>query len=254
MAAATMNANTTGKKAKVRGRLPDKKSINMAVVGQKKTKVSTALLVLVLILICAAAIAKYAVMDRLEEVDRAENKVRDLRTQLTTANAKLDSFGELKEKYAHYTLADFTSEELNRVERSDVVELIKNIVLPAAELKTWSVKQNQLTLNITMDTLQDTNLLAQVLNDEDMVTFATVKSAVTVALPKPTPTPEPEVTEPAEGEEGEEGETPAEGEEGAPSEGGESEVPGEGEEEETEPELLYRVNAQIIAYLTAKEG
>ena len=174
MAAAAMT-ETKGKKAKVRGRLPEKRSINMAVVGQKKTSVVTALLVVILILAIAAAVAKFAVMDRLEEVNRAENKVRDLRTQLSAANAKLDSFGELQEKYAHYTLADFKSEELNRVERSDVAELVERVVLPAAELKSWSVKQNQLTLEITMDTLQDTNLLAQTLNEEEMVEFATVK-------------------------------------------------------------------------------
>ena len=254
MAAATMNVESKGKKARVRGKLPETRYINMATVGQKKTSIVTALLVLILILVAAAAIAKFAVMDRLTEVDQAERKVRDMRTQLSAANAKLDSFGELKEKYAHYTLADFTNEELNRVDRSDVVELINNVILPVAELKTWNVKKNQLTMNITMDTLQDTNLLVQELNENEMVTYASVKSAVTVALPKPSPEPNP-----AEGAEGTEGEAPAEGAEGeAPADSGESgETPAEGEAEgeaEQEEELLYRVNAQIIAYLTAKEG
>jgi hypothetical protein len=254
MAAATMNAETKGKKARVRGKLPEKRSINMAVVGQKKTRLSTALLAVILILLVAAAVAKYAVMDRLEEVDRAEARVRDLRTQLSAANAKLDSFGELKEKYAHYTLADFTPEELKRVERSDVVDLIERIVLPAAEPNSWNVKQNQLTLEVTMDTLQDTNLLAQLLNEDDLVEFSTVKNAVTVEIEKEEPPVEelPEGEEGAEGAEGSEtGEAPAEGSETgeAPAEGGE---PAEGEEEAQEP--IYKVNAQIIAYLTVKEG
>ena len=261
MAAATMNAETKGKKARVRGKLPEKRSINMAVVGQKKTRLSTALLAVILILLVAAAVAKYAVMDRLEEVDRAEARVRDLRTQLSAANAKLDSFGELKEKYAHYTLADFTPEELKRVERSDVVDLIERIVLPAAELNSWNVKQNQLTLEVTMDTLQDTNLLAQLLNEDDLVEFSTVKNAVTVEIEKEEPPVEelPEGEEDAEG--GETGAAPAEGGEpaAAPAEGGETGEapaeggePAEGEEEAEEP--IYKVNAQIIAYLTVKEG
>ena len=260
MAAAVMN---NSKKAnRVRGRLPAKKSINMAVVGQKKTRISTAILAVILILIAAAAIGKFLVMDRLNEVDREEQKVRDLRNELSLANAKLDSFGELKETYAHYTFADMTGEEMRRVERSDVVELIERVVLPAAELNSWNVKENQLTLNVTLDTLQDTNLLAQLLNEEAMVEFATVKNAVTNEIKKEEP---PVIAEETAGTEDAAEEAPAEelpGEE-APAEEAEPEeqptegeaeggIEGEGETEE-EKELLYNVTAQIIVYLTIAE-
>ena len=261
MAAAVMN--DSNKAGKIRGKLPVKKSINLAEVGQKKTRVSTALLAIILILLVAAAISKFFVMDRFAEVAREQQKVRDLRNELSAANAKLDSFGELKETYAHYTFSDMTAEEMRRVERSDVVELIERVVLPAAELNSWNVKQNQLTLNVTLDTLQDTNKLAQILNEEDMVEFATVKNAVTNELEK-----EEEPVASEEGVEGVEEGTPAEDvpPEEAPSEEapaeetegqeqpdeGEGEVEGEGEAKE----LLYNVTAQIIVYLTnvEKEG
>ena len=264
MAAAVMNDSK--KAGKIRGKLPVKKSINMAVVGQKKTRVSTALLAIILILLVAAAISKFFVMDRFAEVAREEQKVRDLRNELSAANAKLDSFGELKETYAHYTFADMTSEEMRRVERSDVVELIERVVLPAAELNSWNIKQNQLTLNVTLDTLQDTNMLAQILNEEDMVEFATVKNAVTNELEKeeaPAISGDGVEGAPAEGVPAEEGpteEAPVEEAPAAEAEGqeqpaeGEGETEGEGEEEAKE--LLYNVTAQIIVYLTnvEKEG
>ena len=256
------------KAGKIRGKLPVKKSINMAVVGQKKTRVSTAILALVLILLVAAAIGKFLVMDRFAEVEREEQKVRDLRNELSLANAKLDSFGELKNTYAHYTFADMTSEELRRVERSDVVELIERVVLPAANLNSWNVRQNQLTLNVTLDTLQDTNMLAQILNEEDMVEFATVKNAVTNEIKRePAPAvsaasnaepPANEAAEPSEGEAAEEApaeEAPAEEGE-VPEEPAEGEAEGETEtegESEEEKELLYNVTAQIIVYLTIAE-
>ena len=268
------------KAGKIRGKLPVKKSINMAVVGQKKTRVSTAILALILILLVAAAVGKFLVMDRFAEVEREEQKVRDLRNELSLANAKLDSFGELKNTYAHYTFADMTSEELRRVERSDVVELIERVdvveliervVLPAANLNSWNVRQNQLTLNVTLDTLQDTNMLAQILNEEDMVEFATVKNAVTNEIKRePAPavsaasnveTPAEEATEaeePTEGEAAEE--TPAEEapteETEVPEEPAEGEADGETETEgepKEEKELLYDVTAQIIVYLTIAE-
>jgi hypothetical protein len=241
------------KNARVRGRLPVKKSINMAVVGQKKTNFLAVFLVLILILVAVAAVGKFLVLDRLDEVEREQQKVRDLRNELSLANAKLDSFGELKNTYAHYTFSDMTSEELNRVERSDVVDLIERIVLPAAQLNSWNIRQNQLTLNVTLDTLQDTNLLAQILNDEDMVEFATVKNAVTNEIRREETSVEPSAapsgenkgdTQPAEtpGEEGESQELSA-GDNGKTADNGE------------QKELLYNVTAQIIVYLTnvAKE-
>ncbi len=256
MAAAVMNKNN--KQSKVRGRLPVKKTINMATVGEKKTRFLTVFLTFILILVLVAAFAKFLVMDRLALVDQEEQKVRDLRTQLSAANAKLDSFGELKEKYAHYTFADMTSEELRRVERSDVVDLIERIVMPNATLNNWNVRQNQLTLNVTLNTLQDTNLLAQLLNEDAMVEFATVKNAVTTEikqedLPEVPEVPETEV--PAE-EAGAGEETPAAEEPGENAGEGEAqEKPAEenteGMEETVEP--LYNVTAQIIVYLTIAE-
>ena len=106
-------------------------------------------------------------------------------------------------------------------------------------------------------------MLAQILNEEDMVEFATVKNAVTNELEK-----EEEPVASEEGVEGAEEGTPAEDvpPEEAPSEEapaeetegqeqpdeGEGEVEGEGEAKE----LLYNVTAQIIVYLTnvEKEG
>ena len=253
MAAAVMNKNN--KRAKVRGRLPVKKTINMATVGEKKTRFLTVFLTFILILLLVAAFAKFLVMDRLALVDQEEQKVRDLRTQLSAANAKLDSFGELKEKYAHYTFADMTSEELRRVERSDVVDLIERIVMPNSTLNNWNVRQNQLTLNVTLNTLQDTNLLAQLLNEDAMVEFATVKNAVTTEIKQEVLPEVPETEAPAE-EAGAGEETPAAEEPGENAGEGEAqekpaEENAEGTEETAEP--LYNVTAQIIVYLTIAE-
>ena len=258
MAAAVMNDSK--KSRKIRGKLPVKRSINLALVGQKKTRVSTAILVIILILVVAAAFSKYFVMDRFAEVEREQRKVRDLRNELSAANAKLDSFGELNETYAHYTFSDMTAEEMRRVERSDVVELIERVVLPAAELNSWDIKQNQLTLNVTLDTLQDTNMLAQILNEEDMVEFATVKNAVTNELTKEDKASEDGKSGKADkaGEEAPAEEAPQTEDAPAPeeAEGREQPAEGEGETEGNEKELLYNVTAQIVVYLliVEKEG
>ena len=245
---AAVFSHEKSKENRVRGRLPGKKSINLAAVGQKKTRLAIAFPVFLLALAVIAAFAKFLVMDRLAAVDREEQTVRDLRTQLSAANAELESFGELKEEYAHYTFSDMTEEELQRVERSDVVELLERIVIPHAALNSWSVKQNQLTLAVTLDTLQDTSELVQLLNEDARVDFATVKSAVTNEMRPEAPPAVSVPTEPAPSGENE-GEGTGDGAEEASERHPEDEA--EAEEEEAEPS--FNVNAQIIVYLTAAE-
>ena len=241
-------SNKKSEENKVRGRLPVKKSINIAAVGQKKTRLAVALPLFLFALAVIAVFTKFLVMDRLEAVDREEQRVRELRTQLSAANAELEGFGELKEEYAHYTFADMTEEELQRVERSDVVELLERIVIPRASLSSWSVRQNQLTLAVTLDTLQDTSELVQLLNEDARVDFATVKSAVTNEIKPKAPTmaapAEPAFSEDSEGEGAKDGAEEAQ----EPSPAGEAEA---GEDEKAEPG--YNVSAQIIVYLTAAE-
>ena len=240
-------SNKKSEENKVRGRLPVKKSINIAAVGQKKTRLAVALPLFLFALAVIAVFTKFLVMDRLEAVDREEQRVRELRTQLSAANTELEGFGELKEEYAHYTFADMTEEELQRVERSDVVELLERIVISRASLSSWSVRQNQLTLAVTLDTLQDTSELVQLLNEDARVDYATVKSAVTNEIKPRTPTTapaEPAFSEDSEGEGAKDGAEEAQ----EPSPAGEAEA---GEDEKAEPG--YNVSAQIIVYLTAAE-
>ncbi len=180
MAAAVLNPGTTKKKNKAsRGKLPVKRSINLIGVGEKRIKVGVAIPAIILILIAAAALSKFGVVDRLIAVSEAEREVSRLRGELNDAYRTLEGYGELAEEYAHYTVTGMTNEELTRVDRGEVVELIQRVILPTTTSGTWTLTGNQLSLSITGKTLQEINLLVQSLNEEELVDFCTVKTAAT---------------------------------------------------------------------------
>ena len=180
MAAAVMNPGTAKKKNKAsRGKLPVKRSINLIGVGEKHIKVGVAIPAIILILIAAAALSKFGVVDRLIAVADAEREVNRLRVELNDAYRTLEGYGELAEEYAHYTVTGMTREELTRVDRGEVVELIQRVILPTTTSGTWTLTGNQLSLSITGQTLQEINLLVQSLNEEELVDFCTVKTAAT---------------------------------------------------------------------------
>lgn len=170
-----------GKAKRVKTRdLPTKRSINLAAVGVKKPiRVKSAVPLIVIVVVAALILGKFAVLDRLLAVSRAESEVASLQTQLSSAYHKLESFGEMSEEYAHYTYEDMTDEELARTDRVEVLDLIQRVVLPQASLSGWTITENLLTLDISQASLQEINLLAQQLNGEPLVNFTTVHTAAT---------------------------------------------------------------------------
>ena len=230
------------------GKLPTKQTINMAEVGAKPFRVLIAIPIILIILVALAVVAKFAVLDRIDEVKRSESEVTQLQTMLNASKLKLASYGDVIEKYAHYTYSGLTQEELSRVDRSDIITLLQEEIIPNVILENWYVSGNQLTMNILATSLQEVNMLVQQLNQNELVDFSTVRTASTMEVKydeEPVePEPEPVEGEPAEGE-------PVEGEP-APAEPEPAETePVEEEPEEEEVEM--DVAAQVIVYLSAKQ-
>ncbi len=161
------------------GQLPSKQSINLATVGVKKMKTGLLIPLLILVLAAAVCFAKFAVIDRLNALAKEKAEVERLEQEIATGYAKIDSYGELTEKYAHYTFSDMTQEELTRSDRVEIVDLVRRIVLPEATVTGWDIRGNELTLTLTSDTLQQINLIAQKIEAENIVDFCTVTTAAT---------------------------------------------------------------------------
>ena len=159
--------------------LPVKRSINLIEVSEKGINWGAALPMILLILLLAAALAKFGVVDRLESVYAAQSETNAVRAQLEEERKVIESFGDLADTYAHYTYEDMTAEELDRSNRYEVTELIRRVVAPEATVESWSVAGNMLTLNLTGRTLQGVNLIAQKLEADDLVSFCSVTAAAT---------------------------------------------------------------------------
>lgn len=162
-----------------RGQIPSKRTINLAAIGEKPMRVGLAIPGIILILIAAVAFSKFLVIDRLNEVVAAQRVVYELQAQLDAGYEELSGFDDLSNLYAHYTYSGFTNEELNRTDRVDVLRLIRDMILPYAEVSSWSVAGNELTINMSAESLQQINLIVQQLEAQDLVDFCMVNTANT---------------------------------------------------------------------------
>ncbi len=169
----------TGQRVRRLGKLPSKTTINLATVGQKKVNYAVVIPTFIIAIAVIALASKFLVIDRLAEVSAAQAQAAALQKQLDEAYEELESYGDLNETYAHYTYSGFTEEELTRSSRVAVLQLIRSKVLPSVTLDSWALSGNELTLVISGDSLQKINLLAQELNDDELVSYCTVNTANT---------------------------------------------------------------------------
>ena len=180
MAAAKNNVNVRplgGRRRK--GTIPVKRVINLAEVDKKTIDLRIAIPAILLILAAAFLFGKFAVADRLIAVSRAEGEVAAARRELDAAYRRLDSFGELTELYAHYTYSGMNDEEIHRTDRAEILNLLRNVVLPDVEVSAWNVKGNTLNITMTAGTLEEINHTVQKVNGNELVDFCTVSNAKT---------------------------------------------------------------------------
>ena len=156
-----------------------KKQINLALAGQKKKHYWVAVPAIGGIVVVAGVIGKVAVADRLVQMSEAQSAVSQMQQQVDDITAYIDSFGDLQETYAHYTYQGLTDDELSFLNRPEVLKLMTDIIFPKVMVSSWSVSGNQLSLPVTGENLSDINSLIQELEQEPIVDYCNVMTAVT---------------------------------------------------------------------------
>ena len=158
------------------GRVPTKRSINFAEIGKQKTNYMSTVIVVVIVLVIAALVAKFGVMDRLDEVAAEEARTAELQTQLNQSYATIESFGELTETYARYTYSGMTDAEVTLADRVAVLDLIDRVVYNRCNVESWQLSGNELVLNINVEgkekNMRQINFLTNELQNDPMVLTA----------------------------------------------------------------------------------
>ena len=161
----------------LRGKMPVKRSINLAVVDVHKISVLKAVPSILLVIALAAAFSKFLVADRLIAMSGASDKVSKLKTSLEMTTNELTKYEGIEDKYAHLTYAGMNAEEIERVDRVRVLELVSTIFPEDKISKSWSVSGNILTVDVTASSLQAVNELARKIEQSPIVDTCMVTTA-----------------------------------------------------------------------------
>lgn len=164
--------------AKSKGKVPTKREINLAGVGETRLDLRTAVIAIILIIAGATLFSIFGVAGRFAKLVSAQSAAAQAERELTDAYEILAGYDLTQDEYAHYTFENMTPEELAQVEREDVLRLLDERVIGKCEVEYWSVSENVLTLRIVGITLEQVNRIIQDINEDELVSYSTMTTAV----------------------------------------------------------------------------
>ena len=153
-----------------------KDTFNLA--RKPKKKVSAAQIVLAIgIILAVFAVAKFAFFDRY-------SKLADLKKQAESALEKVDANNEeIKrieadtEDFAHFTDAEMTEEELELVDRAELLRMVDKRIRPFAKVRSWTLEDNVLRVQIDKTTLEKVNKIVTEMDKEELVDYSYMQTA-----------------------------------------------------------------------------
>ena len=169
------------RRGKQGAQFPVKRSINFMTAGVKPLRITDTIPYILVSFLAVILVGKFAIVDRFQRVYEEQEKVAELQQSLALAYRTLDRYEDLSELYAHYTYSGMTATELSLASRVEVMNLIERYITPSAEVTSWRVSGNSLTVTISSSTLQAVNLMTQQVENDPLVSFCSVTTAATVS-------------------------------------------------------------------------
>ena len=160
--------------------MPSKKTMNFAR-RQSNFNPKKVIPIILVILIVAAVLVKFGIMDPLDKKSAAYSELSHKQVQLAALNAKLADYDELEQEYGRYSYGWMNETEVSLVSRIDALNLVEKQIANKAVIKNMAVNNNVLTLNIKGITLKEASDMVAKLEMNDLVESAAVYNATAEA-------------------------------------------------------------------------
>lgn len=160
---------------------PAKATLNLVMRERSMNSLSTVLPVFLVLLFAVGAFAKFAVIDRLLEAGTARASLAAAQAVLTGAEAANADYASISAEYSRYFFTGFTKEEAAAVDRMEILALLEQQLMAAAQVSAVSVTGNIMTVSISGVTLQELSDLIRDLKAHEIVSDVSVYTAETQA-------------------------------------------------------------------------
>ena len=128
-------------------------------------------------LIVLGLFAKFGFIDLLQKKAAANAEIAQKQSTLSAMETKLKDYDALYAKYGRYSYGWMDQEEVSTIDRMNILNLLEEKVMPAAQIMDLSVNGDVVTMNLSGITLQNASDIVKVLEQDPLVKSASVYSA-----------------------------------------------------------------------------
>ena len=134
---------------------PQKRSMNLYVKERSVNSPSTVITTAVILAIFIALFTRIGVLDRLDKVRQLRQSVNDEKQELALLEEQLTDFDEVKEKYQRYTDHYLSDEELELVDRGEIISIVEKNVMSIGTCPSITIRGNSVSLVVQVSSLDE---------------------------------------------------------------------------------------------------
>ncbi|MBR3252407.1 MAG: hypothetical protein IKF80_11940 [Erysipelotrichaceae bacterium] len=170
-----MNLNKELSFDKKKNSLPTKTSINFIVDEQSKiNKISIILFVVFMLLL--GIFTKFAIIDPLAKVAKAEREYREAEKQLDAYRSQLTDYDAIEAEYNEKVGTFLTDSERAFHDRTEILAMIKEDIFNYVEVKSISISGNIVRVSTATTTMERISEIVQILLNDSKIAYVTPKT------------------------------------------------------------------------------
>lgn len=167
------------KKAPKKAVYPTKRTLNLAIKEKSPFRASRLVPLLLIILVAAFCFSKFAVVDRINEMNQKQAQAAQLAAENTALTVAVQEYPEVYREYIKYSVDWMDYNERTMIDRTDALDIIEKELVPYCAVRSVAITGNTASLQLSGITLQEASGLVQNLVSRDDVADVAVFSADT---------------------------------------------------------------------------
>ena len=171
-----MALNLNLKKEKIA--LPKKRTINFISDRTEKNN-RMALILFAIFMVCLAVFVKFAVIDPLNKVAKAERVYNEMERQLDAYRSELANYDEVQSEYNEMVGSFLTETELSYQDRIDMLNMVERDVRDYVEIQSVTISNNTIRVQTGKTTMDTVSHIVNVLDSDSRNSYVTVTTTQT---------------------------------------------------------------------------
>lgn len=136
------------KKKPAKAVYPSKAKLNMAMKEKSPLEPKRLIPALIVLFFCLGVFAKFAVLDRLAEVDNARYSLASLQELCSVMEKANADYEEVSKQYAHYSTSWMTDEMKAVIPSSEILALLETHLMPKGQIMALSTSGSTISVDV----------------------------------------------------------------------------------------------------------